>query len=486
MRSLRSRFILSHILPTLVVIPLMGILLVYLLETQILLSNLSTEVSGQAQLVAELATEYNSVWVDPIQAQIFVDHFALIVTARIMLLDNQGHLLASSDPQDTIRIGQALDLPGLPTVQAGKIDERRTYSRSLNTNVVDVLVPVSREPGRVEGVVRLTHRLSTVVDRFQRLRYLTTGVLLAGLILGGVLGWGLALDLERPLERVTGAVSQIAKGEPLPPLPEEGPTEIRNLSRAVNSLVERLGILEQARRQLLANLVHEIGRPLGALRSAVEALQGGAIDETTLRQELLMGMRDEINRLERLLEDLSHLYTQFMGPLELARKPVALGDWLHTVLATWSTAAHKKHLTWETSIPNELPTLFIDPDRLAQALGNLVSNAIKYTPSGGTVLIGAGVGEINPTNEPEGARKPFLWIQVADTGPGIAISEQELIFTPFYRGSRSRFPQGMGLGLTIARDLVSAHGGRLSLDSQTGKGSKFTIWLPLDRSLPAL
>ncbi len=482
MRSLRGRFILSHILPTLVVIPLMGILLVYLLETQVLLSNLSTEVTGQAELIAQLAMEYNSVWVDPVQAQIFVDHFSTIVTARIMLLDSQGHLLASSDPQDINHIGQVLDLPGLPDVQSGKIDERRTYSRSLSTNVVDVLVPVSRVPGKVEGVVRLTHQLSTVVDRFQRLRYLIAGVLLAGLVLGGALGWGLALDLEKPLARVTGAVSQIAKGEPLPPLPDGGPTEISNLSQAVNSLVGRLHTMEQGRRQLLANLVHEIGRPLGALRSAVEALQGGAIEEPALRQELLTGMGEEINRLERLLEDLSHLYTQFIGPMELSRKPVILGEWLNTTLATWSTAAREKRLNWETSFPKDLPIMYIDPDRMAQALGNLVSNALKYTPPGGTVSVIAGVGEINPTNEPAGERKPYLWIQVADTGQGIAIPDQELVFTPFYRGAGTRFPQGMGLGLTIARDLVSAHGGRLTLESQAGKGSKFTIWLPIENS----
>jgi len=119
-------------------------------------------------------------------------------------------------------------------------------------------------------------------------------------------------------------------------------------------------------------------------------------------------------------------------------------------------------------IPAELPIMEIDPDRLAQAVSNLLSNAIEYTPAGGRVSVEVGVEDST------------VWIQVADTGPGIEPEEQARIFTPFYRGrSAGRFPQGMGLGLTIARDLVIAHGGRLDLDSKPGQGSRFSIWLPL-------
>ena len=113
---------------------------------------------------------------------------------------------------------------------------------------------------------------------------------------------------------------------------------------------------------------------------------------------------------------------------------------------------------------------------MAQALGNLMSNAIRYTPAGGTVSVIAGVGKLNVTNEAGGPRKNHLWIRVEDAGPGIPADEQELVFTPFYRSpSIRRFPQGMGLGLTIARDMVSAHGGQLILESTPGKGSAFTI-----------
>ena len=142
-------------------------------------------------------------------------------------------------------------------------------------------------------------------------------------------------------------------------------------------------------------------------------------------------------------------------------------QWLPNVLRTHQEAVNTKGLLWQVTISKELPTIDADPNRLAQAIGNLVNNAIKFTPSGGTVSVDVGVQD----NE--------VWIRVNDNGPGIPLDEQVNIFKPFYRGlSENRFPQGMGLGLSIARDLVVAHHGRLEFTSVPGEGSSFTIWLP--------
>jgi len=204
------------------------------------------------------------------------------------------------------------------------------------------------------------------------------------------------------------------------------------------------------------------------MRSAIQALLGGADEEPTLRRELLAGIEGEVDRLQRLLDDLARLHDQVVGTLELAYQPLAVSEWLLHMLAPWRAAAQEKGLHWEVTVPADLPSLAADPDRLAQALGNLLSNAIKYTPPGGTVSVGAGI---------EGEE---IWVRVSDTGPGIAPEEQARIFDPFYRGrSERRFPQGVGLGLTIARDLAIAHGGRLELESTLGLGSHFTLWLPL-------
>jgi signal transduction histidine kinase len=159
-----------------------------------------------------------------------------------------------------------------------------------------------------------------------------------------------------------------------------------------------------------------------------------------------------------------------LGTLELDIQPVALSDWLPKVLRTWQEAAVGKKLRWEESIAADLPTIDADSNRLAQVVGNLASNAIKYTQAGGIVSVSSGVAE------------RAVWIRVSDTGPGIPADEQERIFAPFYRGDQGRkIKQGLGLGLSIARDLAAAHRGRIELESTPGLGSAFTIWIPIVR-----
>jgi len=141
---------------------------------------------------------------------------------------------------------------------------------------------------------------------------------------------------------------------------------------------------------------------------------------------------------------------------------------LPRILGPWRALAQEKRLLWEESIPGDLPIVQADPVRLAQVIGNLVDNAIKYTSAGQTVAVSVGV-------EDERA-----WIRVRDTGPGIPVKEHGLIFSPFYRGGvERRIKQGMGLGLSIARDLARAHSGEITLESAPGQGSCFTFWLPL-------
>lgn len=468
LRTLRRRSILSHILPMLIIVPLMGMALIYVLESQVLLDSLSTDLRGQALLAAQNAQQRPGVWQDAVQAQALVAAIAQSVDAQVMLLDPTAHLLASSDPADVDRLGQQLQIAGWATVAAGQPSTQTTYSRQVQTEIVDALAPVKGPSGQMLGVIRLSHHLSTAYQRFLRLRYLITGIMLVGLLLGAVAGMFLALNLERPLLQLNEAVSQLVSDERAAQLPERGPMEVAQLEHSVNMLVERLHSLEQARRQLLSNLVHELGRPLGALDSAIQALQGRSGQDQSIRQELLGGMRGEVAGMRRLLDDLVGLHGQALGTLELNRQPTQMSPWLEDMLAPWREVARAKGLRWQADVPASLPTLEVDPDRLGQALGNLLSNAIKYTPRGGNVSVGVGV------------ENDALWIKVSDTGQGIAPQEQEHIFDPFYRSQKSRrFPQGMGLGLGIARTLVSAHGGRLELQSALGAGSRFTVWLPL-------
>lgn len=466
-RSLRARLLLNSLLPLIIVLPVVGIVLANLLHTQVILANIASELTRQAVLVADFAAVSSDVFKDPQSAKDFISRISPNVPAKVMLLDAQGRLVVSSDPGDAVLVGTLYTVPDVSRLIAENTRAEVTFGEGT---IEDIVVPVVSPTRALLGYVRLANPLADVYQRAQDMRKWTLIVVLGGLAGGVLLSLLLARELERPLQRTTHAAYQLASGERLDPLQEEGPQEVRVLVRAFNALVDRLHTLEDARRRLLANLVHELGTPLGALRSAVQALAGGAVHQSELRDELLEGMAEELNILQHLTEDLASLHGKELGTLDLQLQPIQPAEWLPRVLAPWGEAARQKKLGWQTDIPDELPAVQADPERLAQALGNLLSNAIRYTPAGGQVSVHA-VGA-------NGA----LRIEVHDNGPGIDPDEIEIIFQPFKRGkSARRFPEGMGLGLSIARDLVRAHGGELGVESTPGEGSRFVIEIPVSR-----
>lgn len=466
--KLRNRLILSHVLPSLIFIPIMGVALMVVIETQQVIPSLSRDLSRDARLLANLTRNRSEIWENPEVAQTALGDLGLGQFERTMLLDSSGRLLASTDPADSQRLNQLIAVPELEMVRAGQESIRTRFSQGLQGEVVDVLAPVIDEANAVIGVIRLTYHYNTVYDEFVRVRYWVAGILILGLTLNAVLGAYLAIDIGGSIERVSVAISEFTAGEHKEPMKASGPEEIRALYQAANDLFERLMRAEMARKLLLANLIHELGRPLGALQSAIVAIRAGAHKDTKFLNELLDGMREETVRLQRLLDDLSHVQDQVLGSLELEKKEVDFSEWLPQILVSWEQKAKQKGIRWEKSLDPNIDKVCIDPLRLGQSLGNLLSNAIKYTPPGGKVVITSGV------------ENGIFWVKVGDNGPGISEDEQEKIFEPFYRGKRRRrFADGVGLGLGIARDFVIAHGGSIDVESAPGFGSQFKISLPI-------
>lgn len=458
-RSLRTRLIFSHILPALLIIPLMGAAMVYVLETRLLLPIVYNELSKDATLLAEITRNQPAFWQSSEAAQALVTGVSPYLSGRVSFLTLDGRTLASSD--STSLGTQIVDLPNLTGVDQGQVIGLQRGQQA------EVFTPVYSLSGQPIGVIRMTTRLLTVSDQVYQLRYLLGVVLLIAVLAGIGLGSYLAFSINRPIQRVNYSIQALADGDRQAHVEEQGPDEIRTLARTVNTLVDQLNSLEKSRRQLLANLVHELGRPLGAIRSAIQALLKGANQDPQLSSDLLTGLDGETARLQRLLDDLARLHDQVLGKLELNRESIQLNEWLAGTLSPWETVAREKGIIWEVEIPQDLPVMVMDSDRMVQAIGNLLSNAVKFTPAGGKVKITVKFID----NQ--------LIVQVSDTGPGIPIEEQEKIFQPFYRGAHGRrIVQGMGLGLSIAQDIVTAHGGEIDLQSVPGNGSCFTLRVP--------
>ena len=462
-RSLRNRLIFSHILPALLLIPLMGAVMVHVLETRLLMPMIYANLTRDATLMAEITRNQPVFWQSSEAAQALVDGVSPYLSGRLSFVSLDGRVLAVSDATAGAA-GSQMDLPDMSRVAQGKaIQLQQGPLAEAFTTVYDL-------GGTPMGIVRMTTRVLTVSDEVYQFRYLLGAVLLVGVLAGIALGSYLAFTINRPIQRVTRLIHSLADGNWQARIEEQGgPDETRTLVQAVNTLVERLNSAEKARRQLLANLVHELGRPLGAIRSAISALLKGADKDPHLAADLLNGMDGETARLQRLLDDLARLHDQVLGSLELNRAQVAPNGWLAGQLPAWEAAAREKGLLWEAEIPPGLPAVTMDPDRMGQALGNLLSNAIKFTPTGGKVSTRAWM---------EGRQ---LCLQVSDSGPGIPEAEREKIFEPFYRGAHGRrIVQGMGLGLSIARDITAAHGGEITLETEPGKGNRFTLRVPAD------
>ena len=262
------------------------------------------------------------------------------------------------------------------------------------------------------------------------------------------------------------AANKVAEGDYSIRVEEKGPPESRILVRGFNSMAERLEQNDRQRRSMLADVSHELRTPITIIQGNVEGILDGMYPADEAR---LQSILEETQILSRLVDDLRTMALAESGSLQLRREPVDLAPLIRDVVSGFEDQATEKGIRLETQLAS-VEAVNADPLRVREIISNLLSNAVRYTPGGGKVLVGL-------TESMTGVERSVK-ILIQDSGPGIDPSDLPHIFDRFYKSSDSG---GMGLGLSIARYLVEAHGGEIRAESEAGKGTRISFTLPAQR-----
>jgi signal transduction histidine kinase len=337
---------------------------------------------------------------------------------------------------------------------------RRQFDRAYEGFEREYIEPMGPPPPEPPDIVVMKNERVTVVN----MTYLITGLL--GVLLAFILSWYLADRISKPLSELTLATGSIASGEYGRQVDIKGGREVEELGEAFNALSIGLERNEILRKNMIADISHELRNPLAAQRGYLEALQDGVID---LKPEAVDVLLKNNVLLARLVEDLQQLSLVDAGQIELDLMPVDMDEVLRVAASTFEHDLADKGISLVMEIPPDLPAVKADQGRVSQVLGNLLANSIQYTSRGGSITLGARYG------------RKWVVTSVSDTGPGIEEEELPFIFERFHRTDRSRTRDtgGTGLGLSIAKGLVEAHGGRIWAESEAGKGTAISFTLPL-------
>jgi len=290
--------------------------------------------------------------------------------------------------------------------------------------------------------------------------------LAAGIALAAVLFWWLSRRLTEPVLALTRATQDVAAGRydvEIPP--GRGSDEISLLAERFRAMVEQLSEAERLKRSFLMSVSHELRTPLTAIRGHVEALREGVVSDPEQVRGSLDVIAAETDRLDRLVGDVLDLAKLQAHRFTVRHEEVDMARLLDHAYGAFAEEARRREIDYRLAADGAQPVIVSDGDRVLQVISNLLSNAFRWTPDGGRIelQLGAGNGSV--------------LVDVVDSGPGIAPAERERIFHPFI----SQDLNGTGLGLPIARELALALGGRIELESEQGRGSRFRLVLPVLR-----
>jgi two-component system phosphate regulon sensor histidine kinase PhoR len=247
-------------------------------------------------------------------------------------------------------------------------------------------------------------------------------------------------------------------------------TPFRNGALLLVNDLTNIRRLEKIRQDFIANISHELRTPVASCKAIVETLQNGALNDKKVAEDFLQRMQVETDKLTQMISELGELSRIESGELILKLEPVNIATLINKVISRLKTQADRARLNVIISIPQDLPQVPADIDRIEQVIVNIVHNAIKFTPKKGKITIGSEV------------KNNYLFVSISDTGTGIPDDDLPHIFERFYKVDKARSGGGTGLGLSIAKHIIRAHGGDIRVESVEGRGSTFIFSLPLTTS----
>ena len=357
-------------------------------------------------------------------------------------------------------------------VEAGAFADASVYhEQRVEPAIValnEALDPIGRAINRAGG--EAVQRAQEVADRA------TTTVafaLAAALAIALVLGGWLTQSLLRPIRDLRRAMAVVAGGnlEPRVVIPTNRPDEIGDLARSFRRMTQQLTELDRLKAEFVSIASHELKTPLSVIRGYVSLLLDGIYGDIAEQQRPILGsVRDQTDRLARLIQQLLDISRFEAGGGRLEMKPIDLQFFLADLATSFEALAIQNQIDFALEAAPDLPPRLVgDSDRLNEVLGNLLSNAFKFTPRGGRIWLRVGKGDGR------------IVVEVADTGVGIPSDQLPRIFEKFFQVENEAQPRsvGSGLGLAIASEIVEAHGGTISAESQVGRGTTVRVILPL-------
>jgi len=331
-------------------------------------------------------------------------------------------------------------------------------------------VPISVDR-QVVGAVYLSQSMSDLLAVIYDLRWrlvISAGVAAVVASMAGLL---LSRALTRPIQQLTLAADEVARGDLERQVPVRSADEIGRLGQAFNRMIAQLRATERMRTDFVSNVSHELRTPLTAVKGLVETLRDGAVDDRQVRDRFLATIEDETDRLIRLVNDLLVLSKADSQALKLKQEPLDVRDLVERSVHKLAPQVEEKGILVEVGASEEPQWVLADADRIEQVLVNLLDNAIKYSPEEGRITVAIDEGSPSPG---------LVSVAVRDEGVGIPTEDLPRVFERFYRvdRARSRDGGGSGLGLSIAKAIVEAHGGEITLRSEEGQGTTVHFTLP--------